>query len=246
MNGWIKLHRSLLDWEWWDDHNATRLLIYLLCAVNYEPKKWKGLEVPEGTIITSFEKLADATGMTTKQIRGAMQKLENSGEVARKRARKGQAVTLTKWEKLQGLSTDEGKQQGKLRASSGQVEGKKRATTKEGKEVEEIKEGKKKEETGIVIFPEIKFDEFWDLYDKKVDRVKCEKKWNQLRPVEKSHILDHAPKYVKATPDKQYRKNPLTYLNSKTWEDEDLPTLPNKEKSSAKKESFMDRLSQIK
>ena len=69
------------------------------------------------------------------------------------------------------------------------------------------------------------FVQFWNIYQKKSDKSKCEKKWKSLTDKERAEILEHAPKYVTATPDKQYRKNPLTYLNSKTWEDEDLPSV---------------------
>ena len=79
MSGWIKLHRSLLEWEWWDDHNASRLLIFLLVSANYEEKKWKGITIKPGSLVTSFDKLANALGMTKKQVRSSMQKLENSG-----------------------------------------------------------------------------------------------------------------------------------------------------------------------
>lgn len=136
MTGWIKLHRSLTDWEWWDDHNATRLLVCLLCTVNYKPKKWKGIMIQAGSMVTSFPKLAEKTGLTIKQTRGAMQKLENSGEVARSRAHDGQLVTLRKWDKLQA---DEDKRAGN-RADEGQMKGRQRATTKEGKEGKEEKD----------------------------------------------------------------------------------------------------------
>ena len=67
------------------------------------------------------------------------------------------------------------------------------------------------------------FDDFWNAYDKKTDRAACEKKWNALKSSEQEAILKHVPMYVAATPDKKYRKNPQTYLNGRTWEDEDLP-----------------------
>lgn len=139
MSGWIKLHRSLLDWEWYDDANATRLLIHLLVSVNYERKQWHGITVEPGTIITSFEKLSKKTGLTVKQVRLSMKKLESSGETTSKRADKGQAITLVKWDKLQ---SDEEKRASK-RAGRGQDEGRTRATTKEGKKGTIVpKEGK--------------------------------------------------------------------------------------------------------
>jgi len=64
------------------------------------------------------------------------------------------------------------------------------------------------------------FDEFWKKYDKKVDREKCLKKWMRLKQSEIQQIFENIEKYVESTPDKQFRKNPLTYLNSKSYENE--------------------------
>lgn len=68
------------------------------------------------------------------------------------------------------------------------------------------------------------FDRFWDMYDKKTSKPKCQSKWKRLKQSEKDAIFEHLPKYIEATPDKQYRKMPITYLNNRTWEDEYLPS----------------------
>ena len=65
------------------------------------------------------------------------------------------------------------------------------------------------------------FQEFWDLYDNKKGRSKAEIAWK--RHVKKNLvkiILAHVKNYVKATPDKQYRKHASTYLNGHSWNDE--------------------------
>ncbi len=64
------------------------------------------------------------------------------------------------------------------------------------------------------------FDLFWNTYDKKVDRSKSLSKWKKLTQVEKESALAAVPKYVQSTPDKQYRKHPVTYINNKSWENE--------------------------
>jgi hypothetical protein len=64
------------------------------------------------------------------------------------------------------------------------------------------------------------FDFFWEIYSKKVDRVKCEKVWNKLTLDEINKITLSVQKYVDANPDSQFRKNPLTYLNGKCFNDE--------------------------
>jgi hypothetical protein len=68
-----------------------------------------------------------------------------------------------------------------------------------------------------------RFDLFWIAYGKKTGKKDCILKWNRLTKDDHDAILEHVPKYVTATPDLKYRKNPLTYLNQKAWEDEFLP-----------------------
>ena len=104
-SGWIKLHRSLLDWEWYDDINARLLLIHLLLSVNYDDKKWKGQTIKAGSMILSWDTLSREVGLSKQQLRTSMAKLESSGEVTRKVTNKFQSVTLCKWEKLQSINT---------------------------------------------------------------------------------------------------------------------------------------------
>lgn len=64
------------------------------------------------------------------------------------------------------------------------------------------------------------FGYWWNLYDLKCGRGTCEKKWAKLTPNEKRKCIEATPAYVVSTPDKQYRKRPITYLNQKAWNDE--------------------------
>lgn len=74
---------------------------------------------------------------------------------------------------------------------------------------------------------ESRFAEFWEMYGKKTSKEACEKKFNKLKKSEVELIFDALPKYIKSTPDIQFRKNPSTWLNQKCWEDE----LPSTNKS---------------
>jgi uncharacterized protein YdaU (DUF1376 family) len=64
------------------------------------------------------------------------------------------------------------------------------------------------------------FDVFWEKYNKKQDSKKCLDKWLKLSDNEINAALDKVDEYVHSTPDVQFRKNPLTWLNGKCWEDE--------------------------
>jgi dipeptidyl aminopeptidase/acylaminoacyl peptidase len=88
---------------------------------------------------------------------------------------------------------------------------------------EEEEEKEEKEEKEEEEYKSDEFEIFWNSYGKKVDRVKCEKAWKKLKKQEIEKILETINRYVGANPDIQYRKNPLTYLNGKCFNDE----LPN-------------------
>ncbi len=67
---------------------------------------------------------------------------------------------------------------------------------------------------------DISFDTFWAAYDKKVARAKAEKLWQKLSKRDRRAALDYCEPYKLAQPDKQYRKNPDTFLRNKSWQDE--------------------------
>lgn len=68
---------------------------------------------------------------------------------------------------------------------------------------------------------ENEFEKFWNLYDKKVgEKSKLFKKWQNLTSDEKNKIFEYIPKYKNSITDKKFRKNPETFLNNKSWNDE--------------------------
>ena len=79
----------------------------------------------------------------------------------------------------------------------------------------------------------IPFDYFWSMYDKKIDRAKCEKKWQRLTDEEREECMYYLPAYIKATPDIKFRRNPETYLNNKSWQNEIVEHGTDKKNSGA-------------
>lgn len=85
----------------------------------------------------------------------------------------------------------------------------------------------------------IDFEVFWSLYDKKVGaKEKLTKKWESLTDHERASAIDHIQKYRLAQPDKKYRKDPSTYLNNKSWNDEIIQSTNNKVKE--KEQGFLE------
>jgi hypothetical protein len=67
------------------------------------------------------------------------------------------------------------------------------------------------------------FSEWWDMYGKKIDRTKCFNKWKKLTAKEQFDCIKATPAYVASTPDLQFRRHPMTYLNNKSWENQIIP-----------------------
>lgn len=148
MEGWIKLHRKFLEWEWFEDDYIVKLFVYLLLKANYEDKKWRGINVKRGQIITGLNKLSEDLNMSVKIIRNRLEKLEKTGEIGRQTGNQYSVITITNYDGYQIKDEVMGNQMGRQRASGGQAEGKQRATTKEVK--------KEKKERSIFRKPTVK------------------------------------------------------------------------------------------
>ena len=105
---WIKLNRSILEWEWYDDINTKVLFIHLLLTVNYEPKKWHGITIDRGQRVVSLAELAEETGLSIQNIRTAINHLKSTGELTRTLTRTltGQVplVTIENYNKYQDVT----------------------------------------------------------------------------------------------------------------------------------------------
>ena len=136
-NGWICLHRSMLDWEWYGDINVCRLFTHCLLRANHSPKKWRGMDINRGQFWTSLDTLSRETGLSVKQIRTCFTKLERTGEVTSKGQAKGRMVTISNYDSYQ----DKGKLEGSEKTSKGQSEGKQGATNNNDNNDNKLKEG---------------------------------------------------------------------------------------------------------
>jgi hypothetical protein len=101
MSGWVKLHRQILEWEWYDDHNTFRLFIHLLLKANHKEKKYRGMLLQTGTILTSRDILALEVGLSVRQTRTALDKLKSTNEVAIKTSGQGTIIQIVNYSKYQ-------------------------------------------------------------------------------------------------------------------------------------------------
>lgn len=131
--GFIKIHRNIRDWGWYDDANTLAVWIHLLIDANYEEKVWHGEAVGIGSLITSTAKLSSQTGLSVKQIRTCIERLSEEGKIVTQGASKWTKITICNYESYMLDGEDAGQTNGEQMASKWQADGEQRATPKEDK-----------------------------------------------------------------------------------------------------------------
>ena len=79
--GFVKLHRKIMDWEWYDSYPEFKLFIHLLLKVNHDDVDWRGEKIKRGSCITSLGSLSAETGLSIQQIRTALKHLKSTHEI---------------------------------------------------------------------------------------------------------------------------------------------------------------------
>ena len=204
-NGFILIHRKLLEWEWYSSVNDTRLFIHCLLKANWKDGKFKGVDIPRGSFVTSIRKLAKETGLSVKQVRVSLEHLKMTHELAHTTTSKYSIITINKYNDYQ----IDGTQIDNQRANKGQTKGNNRI--KEKKEIKEIniKEKYKKEKIEEIYFESLRvnsiFNEFLELR-KKLKAVNSDRAINTL--------INKLNKYDEET---QYKMIEQSIVNS--WKD---------------------------
>lgn len=104
-NGWIKLHRKLLEnpimkkplWAW--------LWVVLLLKANHKETKmiWNNniIIVKEGQFITGRKELSKTSGIPESTIENILKYLENSSQIRQQKTTKYRLITIVNWKDYQ-------------------------------------------------------------------------------------------------------------------------------------------------
>lgn len=118
MNGWIRLHRQIIDHGMWDsrgepfDHRSA--WIDLLLSANYADKKiWidgKMVTVECGQVITSVRKLAERWHWGVNRVRKYLKTLESENMVCKTSTQKYTLINIVNYQYYQGFADIENTQ----------------------------------------------------------------------------------------------------------------------------------------
>lgn len=156
-NGFVKLDRGILNWEWYSEPCTRGLFIHCILKANWKAGSWKGQPYERGQFITSLSSLADETGYSVQNIKTALKHLISTGELTSKATNKYRIITVCNYDKYQVTN----KPDNKVLTNNQQTANKQLTTDEEYKEI------KNKRNNNIYASS---FEEVWKIYPKKKEK----------------------------------------------------------------------------
>lgn len=104
-NGWIKIHRKLMKWEWYKKSEMVHLFLHFLLLANHEENKWQGKVIKKGQFITGRKQLEKEIGVSEQTIRTCIKRLKSTNEITTKPTNKFTLITIINWGQYQSKET---------------------------------------------------------------------------------------------------------------------------------------------
>ncbi|ESU27094.1 hypothetical protein FLJC2902T_22720 [Flavobacterium limnosediminis JC2902] len=119
--GFVKLKRTYLEWEWYQDGNTFRLMIHLLLKSNYISKRWQGNIINPGELITSLNNLSKELKLSENVIRTSLNKLKKTGYIVTKSTNRFTKITILKstiFDKINSVHNEQNNNQSTIRTQT--------------------------------------------------------------------------------------------------------------------------------
>ena len=221
MEGWIKLHRQIIENPLYFSEPFTRCQAWIdmLLLANTKDgffyKRGIRVEVIRGQVGYDIESLAKRWKWSRGKAERFLNVLEIDKQVIRQKSNVTTLISICNYNTYQ--SSNKPNDNPNTNANEHQTITQTVTQTEANKNNKNNKELK---EVNTSVLELYSFESFWNLYNKKVDTSKCKTKFVKLASKDKRRILETLPSYLNSIIDKTYLKNPLTYLNGQCWNDE--------------------------
>lgn len=137
MAGYIKIHRKLLSWGWYSVPCVKDVFLHLLITANYAQSEYRGVTIERGQAVFGLVSLSETLGYSVQQIRTAIRKLKQTGEIKVWSNNHFSIATITNYHEYQEIDeqqTDNNQITNNQQSNNNQI-----TTSKEEKEEKEIK-----------------------------------------------------------------------------------------------------------
>lgn len=116
--GFVVLHRKIIDWDWYTDVNTKSLFLHCILRANHKDKTWHGIQIKRGSFVTSLQKLSEETGMSSRQIRTALDHLVSTGEIIKEANNKFTVISVVNYDQYQEKQSNKSSRQNDKQATS--------------------------------------------------------------------------------------------------------------------------------
>lgn len=100
----------MLNWEWYQNANVTRLFIHCLLKANWKEGKFQGKVISRGSFVTSLESLSKELGLSVQQIRTSLKHLISTKEITNESLTQYRVITVVNYELYQQNNKEDNKQ----------------------------------------------------------------------------------------------------------------------------------------
>lgn len=161
--GFIKIHRKFLEWEWYTDTNTKLVFLHCLLMANWKDGRFRGEVIPRGSFVSSYPQIAQQTDLSIQSVRTALNHLKSTGELTVKTTSKYSVFTVVKY----GLYQEDNRQ------TNRQTTGKQQAANSQLTTIEEKKEKKEGKNNNREVPPSL--DEVKAYCQERNNRVDAER-----------------------------------------------------------------------
>ena len=105
--GWIKLHRKMRQWRFYQCPSVRLVFEELLFCANSSDVWFHGEKIERGETVVGVQALCKYTGYSVSIVNEALKKLVESGEIKRERCWRGIKTTIVNFDKYQTISISE-------------------------------------------------------------------------------------------------------------------------------------------
>ena len=99
--GFIKVYRKMLKWEWFTEPNTSHLFMYLLLSANYTPQKWHGNVIQRGQLLTNLKDIQKDTGISLQSVRTCLKRLVKTKDITVESTNKYSIITVCNYDNYQ-------------------------------------------------------------------------------------------------------------------------------------------------
>lgn len=106
-NSWIKLPRSFTKWKWYKNANIFQTYMFLLLNANIEDEELSSFILRRGEICASLSYIANSTGLSIRNVRTSLTKLQSTNDIEIKKLSHGRVIIVLDFNKFQPITADD-------------------------------------------------------------------------------------------------------------------------------------------